>query len=130
MWRSSTQTPGELNIPPKFNKQEIEFLDILVSQEGGRFNSSTYFKPVDINSYLDFESHHYRNWKENMTFGNVRRIGKNCAQDSQFEKKANIIKGRRKEKGYPKNLITKAYRRAKSSSQAKYLGIEQDPLTP
>lgn len=46
---------------PKFDVHEIEFLDLLVTQESNGFTTSTYFKPVDTNSYLNFNSYHYHN---------------------------------------------------------------------
>lgn len=82
---------------------------------------STYFKAVDSNSYLDFQSHHFRGWKENIQFGQFRRIRKNWANDHKFEKQAEIIRKRFREKGYTKNLVMGAYEKARKSNQMEYL---------
>lgn len=50
-----------VNLTPNFNTTTIEFLDLNIFQEKCSFQTSTHFKSVDTNSYIDFSSHHYRN---------------------------------------------------------------------
>lgn len=69
----------------KYGVQQIEFLDLLISQNNQGFETSTYFKAVDANSYLDFQINHYRKWRENIPFGQLRRIRKNCTTNTKFE---------------------------------------------
>lgn len=76
----------------KFNNVEIEFLDVLIRKEKGRFSTSTFFKPVDSNSSLSFHSNHYRKWKENIPFGQMRRMRKNFTSDEKFEEQSQTIK--------------------------------------
>lgn len=108
-----------------FNEQTTEFFDLLITQKNNGFCTATYFKSIDTNSYLDFKSNHHRSWKKNIPFGQLWQIRKNCTLNSTFERQAAIIKKCFAEKGYPKHLVTEAYRRVKGTRKKKYLGLEQ-----
>lgn len=73
------------------------------------------------NSSLQFDSGHLRRWKENVSFGQYRRIRKNCTLNSDFETQAKIIQKRFSEKGYPESLTKQAYKRAKHLTQEQCL---------
>lgn len=86
----------------------------------GRFHTSTHFKRVDTNSYIDYSSNHYRKWKSNIPYGQFRRVRKNCTSNTIFEEQAAIIRTRFVEKGYPKPLIESAYDKVKNISQGNF----------
>lgn len=114
----SIGTTGGVKLTPKFSKQT---LDIVISQVTGAFYTSTHFKTVDTNSYIDFKNKHYRKWKLNIPYGQFRRIRKNCTLDATFEKQAQVIWDRFERKGYPKLLIKEAYEKARCLSQEDFL---------
>lgn len=71
-------------------------------------STSTFFKKVDINSFLSFDSGHYKKWKINISYGQYRRIRKNCTNENKYHKQSKILKQPFKEKGYPNTLIKEA----------------------
>lgn len=120
-----------LSFTANFSTTEIEYLDLVVSTKD-KFSTSTFFKKVDTNSYLAFDSGHYIKWKTNVPFGQYRRIRKNCSDDDMFIKQSQILKQRFQEKKYPTSLIKSAYKRAKGMTQKdclveKSLGDVQGP---
>lgn len=111
------QNPWGIKFTHNFSDIEIQFLDLSISHNNDNFITSTYFKSVDTNSYLDFSSGHYSKWKKNVPYGQFRRVRKNCSEDATFEIQAKIIAKRFLEKGYPIKLLEDAYTRAKSLNQ-------------
>lgn len=43
-----------IKFPPKFEREIIEFLNLTISRKEDLFQTATFFKKVDANSYLDF----------------------------------------------------------------------------
>lgn len=97
---------------PKYNKDEIDFLDLVIKPENNQFMRSTFFNSIDANSYLSFQRNHFRKWKENIPFGQLRRIRKNCNSDDVFDKQATDVKNHLREKGYYENLISEAHKKS------------------
>lgn len=95
------QNPWGIKFTENFCDTEIQFLDLNISHNNDKFITSTHFKIVDTNSYLDFASGHYSKWKKNVPYGQFRRVQKNCSEDTTFEIQAKIIAKRFLEKGYP-----------------------------
>lgn len=100
-----------------FGETDIQILNLNISHNNDKFITSTHFKTVDINSYIDFSSGHYSKWKKNVPYEQFLHFRKNCFEDNMFEIQAKIIAKRFLEKGYPKNLIEDAYMKAKSLNQ-------------
>lgn len=46
-----------VTLTPKFNQQNIDLLDLIISQDLKSFHTATYFKSVDTNSYIEFNFH-------------------------------------------------------------------------
>lgn len=108
-----------------FSEREIEFLDLLITHDNHTFITSTFFKKVDANSYLDFNSGHFHKWKQNVPFGQFRRVRKNCTSDTTFKEQAEVISKRFLDKGYPKGLINNARKKAEVLSQEQCLTTKQ-----
>lgn len=72
----------------------------------------TFSKKVNSNSFLDYHSCHYRKWLNNIPFGQLCRIRRNCIGSSDFKKQSKILINKLKDKKYPKPLIKAAYSRA------------------
>lgn len=116
----NTNTWG-IKFTPNFCYTEIEFLDVLISHDQQRYTTSTFFKKVDSNSYLELSSGHYHKWKRNIPFGQFRQVRTNCTEESMYQEQAKIISQRFREKGYPKGLIEDAYHRASTLTQEQCL---------
>lgn len=90
-----------------FDAQKISFLDLMVSLANNKFSTSTFFKKVDSNSYLSYDSGHYTKWKTNIPFGQYR------TEDDMFIKQSKILQQRFREKNNPDTLIKTAYKKVK-----------------
>lgn len=115
---------------PKFSPSSIDFLDLVISQKENKFQTSTHFKSVDTNSYIEFTSNHFRKWKINIPFGQFRRNKKNCSSTNDFEEQAGVISKRFEEKGYPRALRKEALMRARCLSQTELLTIKDKTVHP
>lgn len=109
-----------LEFTQNFSNIKIEFLDLLITIQNEKFNTSTH-KKVDTNSYLAFNSGHYKSWKTNIPYGQYRRIRIFFTQEETFEKQSKILEQRYKKKGYPSSLIKRAYPKAKNPNQKELL---------
>lgn len=118
-----------IRLTPKYDSTKMEFLDLMISQEENQFTTSTFFKPVDINSYLHFSSHHFKKWKCNIPFGQLRQIRKNCTSNSTFKEQALIIQERLLEKDYPRQLVRGIFEKTMKSTQREYLGLMEKSTT-
>lgn len=108
---------GGITFTPNFQDKSIEFLDLNISYKEDAFVTSTYFKKVDANSYFNFSSGHFHKWKNNIPYGQFRRIRKNCTVDHVFEEEAKVVKKRFKEKDYPEKTVQDAYIKIKNVDQ-------------
>lgn len=109
-----------LKFTVNFSDTNLEFLDFMVSVEEGRFTTSSFFKQVDNNSYLSYDSGHLKKWKLNIPFGQYQRRG-NCTKEETYVDQAKILQQRFKEKKYHAGIIKQAYQRAKKLSQKECL---------
>lgn len=116
--------PWDIKFTLNFGRDKIEFLDLVVSHDSEKFITSTYFKAVDINSYLDYSSGHFKKWKQNVPYGQFRRVRKNCTNEKTFEVQSKTIAKRFLDKGYPKKLVQDAFEKAKALSQQECLEVK------
>ncbi|XP_056397711.1 uncharacterized protein LOC130293234 [Hyla sarda] len=91
------------------SERSITFLDLNISHDNKRFVTSTHFQSVEVNSYLEFDSAHYKPWLRNVPSWQYKRIKKNCTDDETFRMQANILTNRFREKKYPKSIIQGAF---------------------
>lgn len=59
-----------------------------------------YFKPMDVNSYIGYESCHYAPWIRNIPKGQFKRLKINCTKIEDFLIQSNTVKGRFLEQKY------------------------------
>ncbi|XP_056419489.1 uncharacterized protein LOC130360958 [Hyla sarda] len=84
----------------EYNEDNINFLVLNIAHKGTNYITSTYFKKVDINSYLEYNSAHQKQWLKNVPYGQFKRIRKNCMEDNTFAIQAKILSKRFIEKNY------------------------------
>ncbi|XP_078527507.1 uncharacterized protein LOC144799808 [Lissotriton helveticus] len=106
---------GDINL--KFtshqNRDQCEFLDIIIKHIDGRLNVELFTKTTDRNTMLHFDSNHPTCQKNNIPFGQFLRLKRNCTTMRDYEKHADVLKKKFLERGYPRRLIRQAYKKAK-----------------
>lgn len=106
-----------LSFTSNISKTNLEYLDIELSVLDTQIITKTFFKSVDCNSFLNFQSSHYKKWLLNIPYGQFRRVRKNCSRDVDFEHQVKIMETRFQEKGYPKTVIADAIKRTRNLTQ-------------
>nr|XP_033799951.1 vomeronasal type-2 receptor 26-like [Geotrypetes seraphini] len=106
------QQDSTLQFTAQSSNQSLPFLDMNISIANGEFSTSIYRKPTDRNNLLRYDSHHPRHLRRNIPTGQFLRLRRLCSSRTEFECKAEDMKERFKERGYPTSVIKKAYKRA------------------
>ena len=95
------------------SREEIIFLDTYVKRDGDSLYRDLYVKETATHSYLLYTSCHPQNCIEKGPFGQFLRIKRNCTKDADFEKHAEDMKKHYADRGYPDDVIQKAYEKAR-----------------
>lgn len=95
----------------------IDYLDITLFNEGKKICTKNFFKKVDSNNFLEFDSCHNKNWIKNIPFGQMRRIKRNCTKQTDFKEQSKVLIKKFSDKKYPKTIIKAAYKKAEKLTQ-------------
>lgn len=95
----------------------VNYLEIILTNEGDKVITKNYFKSVDCNSLLEFQSCHHKKWLTNIPHGQFQRLRRNCTNDKDYVTQSSILKKRFKDKKYPKTIVNEAFIRAGLLSQ-------------
>lgn len=111
---------NELNIhlTSHFSDATIDFLDLTLKCDGDRITTSLYRKPTSTNSLLQFDSFHPQHLKKGIPYSQYLRLKRNCMDETDFKKHASELTLRFQQRGYPKKLLSQAYRRALKRDRA------------
>ena len=95
------------------SREEIIFLDTYVKRDGNSLYTDLYVKETATHSYLLYTSCHPQNCIQKGPYGQFLRIKRNCTKDADFEKHAEDMKRHYADRGYPDDIIQKAYEKAR-----------------
>lgn len=84
----------------------IAFLDLEIFKQEDRFLSRNYFIATDRNRFIPLDSCHHHSWLYNVPKGQFIHLRRNCALDSDYFSRANVLADRFLQKGYTKEHIT------------------------
>ncbi|KAM4050614.1 uncharacterized protein ACNLHF_017504 isoform 2-T2 [Anomaloglossus baeobatrachus] len=93
------------------------FLDLQVRIKDGRLETGLYRKPTATNSLLSFDSFHPFHTRRGVPIGQFLRVRRNCTLSEEFRTQANDLTHRFRRRGYPRSVLSNAYRRAKNETQ-------------
>uniref|UniRef100_A0A8C5W849 Helix-turn-helix domain-containing protein n=1 Tax=Leptobrachium leishanense TaxID=445787 RepID=A0A8C5W849_9ANUR len=89
-----------ITLDRKWSKERVTFLDLEVYISEGTLKCKTFFKEVDVNTYINTASCHDPSWLKGVPKGQFMRLRRNCSDLSTFEQQANQLKDNFIEKGY------------------------------
>ena len=95
---------------------KVIFLDTYVKRHKTGLYTDLYTKETATHSYLMYDSCHPKHCVTKGPYSQFLRIRRNCSMDADFEKHATDMKRHYRDRGYPDNVISEAYDRAKSKS--------------
>ena len=77
--------PG-LKFTYEYSQTKVNFLDVSVGIDDGRFITILFCKPTDCYQYLHYESSHPAHFKRSIVYSQGLRIKKICSCEEDFEK--------------------------------------------
>ena len=103
---------NKIQFTMELNTNEIPFLDILIKRDDEKIWMDLFHKPTDTRRCVEFSSCHPSHCKRNIPFSLARRIHVICENDIEKETHLLELKETLLKQGYPKNLISDAFKRA------------------
>lgn len=94
------------------SRSTLTFLDVEVFEENQRLTTTLHRKSTDRNTILHYQSSHPNNLKNNLPYGQLLRIRRNCARKEDFMAHALMFCDQLRDRGYPRKLLKHAVKRA------------------
>ncbi|KAJ0060014.1 hypothetical protein NL108_018667 [Boleophthalmus pectinirostris] len=105
-----------------YSLSEIHFLDLNIYKDlDGDLHSTIFRKLTDRNTILKADSFHPPWLLQNIPYGQFQRLRRICDTESNFEKNAQDMSCRFKNRGYTDSTLSLAYNRAKSLNREELL---------
>ena len=101
--------------------EELAALDVLIKLSEGRPVFRLYRKPTDGHQYLHWTSAHPRHLLRSIPGGQTTRYLRNCSHPEAFTTAMTELLGRFRQRGYPANVLSKAFEKATSRSRTEAL---------
>ena len=107
--------------PNTYQPQKSHSLTYWLPLNQAKLYTSTYSKPTDKNSLLQFSYHHPRALRENLPYGQFLRIRRNCTNKEDFLSQSTVLTNKLSEKGYPKKILKPGQKRAYNANRTSLL---------
>lgn len=91
----------------------MTFLDVTVGSCSEVLTTTIYKKDTDRNTILHYRSSHPQCLKENLPYGQLLRIRRNCTEVGDFDIHATTFCNEMAKRGYPKKLLKHSMKRAR-----------------
>ncbi|XP_056425824.1 uncharacterized protein LOC130367430 [Hyla sarda] len=118
--KNETTPPGRPIVSGSNSLTESVYIWIYKDQ-GGYLQTDLYRKTTAANTLLHASSAHPQHLTRNIPVGQFLRDRRLCSTEGDFEKQAEDLKTRFKERGYSGRCIRRAYNRAKNSNRTDLL---------
>ena len=97
--------PGVIKFKFEFSAEMVEFLDLQIIIENGKFETNLFIKPSNLQLYLDFFSNHPEPCKEALVYGQAIRILERCSKPEWGEEHLDNLRIKLKSRNYPEELM-------------------------
>ena len=88
----------------EFSKENIPFLDLMVSLSGGQLTIDQHIKLTDKHQYLHYTSARPDHTKRSIVFSQALRVSRICSNKTDFERHLDDMESWCQARGYPKHL--------------------------
>lgn len=95
----------------------MNFLDLNIGIQDGNVTTSLYRKPTATNSLLHYDSFHPQHQKRAIPLGQFTRLKRNCSNPLDFQSQARMLTQRFKQRGYPRQTISRAFQQVKQTTR-------------
>ena len=93
--------------PPKYSTECVDFLDVKVTNVGGKLKTDLFTKATDTHQYLQFSSCHSFHTKRSIPYSQALRLRRICSEEQDFVERVGQLKGWLYKRGYEKELVEK-----------------------
>ena len=114
-----------IQVELRFSRQTIEFLDVHISLENGRFKTDLYTKDTDGHLYLHKSSNHPRKTKDAIPYGLGLRLKRICSTDEDYTVRRKELKDYLSKRGYNNNDLEKQLEKADKLDRKELLKYKQ-----
>ena len=99
-----------------------DFLDIIITKDDeGCIQTNLYCKPTDSHNYLLYSSEHPRHVLKGIPYSQFLRLRRICSIESEFLENCFMLSSHFIPRGYPKNLVMNALKRAQDLNRNELL---------
>lgn len=105
----------------EYNKNKMNFLDILVCKDSTKLYSNLYRKPTDKNVILHGDSFHPVALKRSLPISQFNRIRRICSMDNDYQTQVEDLTNRFQQRHYKTEWISAARQRFESTTQRQCL---------
>ena len=113
----NNQLPRVIKFTTFYSEREVEFLDLKIVIENGKFKTNLHIKPSNLQLYLDCECNHPKHCKSGIVYGQALRIIERCTEKTDSDLHLENLKGKLLQRNYPENLISEQISRAKTKDR-------------
>uniref|UniRef100_A0A8C5LNH5 Reverse transcriptase domain-containing protein n=1 Tax=Leptobrachium leishanense TaxID=445787 RepID=A0A8C5LNH5_9ANUR len=89
-----------ISLTTTWSYERINFLDLSIYIQDGTIKTETFFKKVDVNSFIETTSCHLPQWLDGIPKSQFLRVRRNCTDLETYERQSNKLKKDFLEKGY------------------------------
>ena len=100
-----------LQFTSTISELELPFLDIKVSINGEKLQTSVHYKETDTHNYLHYSSLHLDHCKGSIPYSQFLRLRRICSDDAVFTNRAAEMKEYFQARGYPNELVNNNLRK-------------------
>ena len=100
------------------NHEKLPFLDVLLYKQGNSVNMDIFYKEMDTNQYLNFNSCHPKHTETNVPYCLARRICSIVSDEERRKKRLLELEEFLERQNYHRNVILKGIEKATSLSVA------------
>lgn len=114
-------THPNLRFTMEFSPYRIHFLDLEITLNNSKLETSIFRKETDRNTILHASSFHPDHITNNIPYGQFIRLKRICSNQDDFEVKANDMAQRFRERGYNQMVIDQAMERVSCKTRSELL---------
>ena len=100
-----------------WSHKSVNYLDVTIISDNGKFTTDLFVKPTDKHQYLDFRSCHPRGCKRSIPYAQALRLRRICSSDELFDPRATELTGFLCTRGYEGEFVKQQVQRAKRLSR-------------
>ena len=105
----------------EFSKEQINFLDVNISQKEGALQTDLYCKSTDTHQLLHFRSCHLYVYKKSVSYGQAIRMKRTCSNEEKLSSRLEDLEHWFCSRGYKKEMVHREIQKVPSMNRENLL---------